>query len=281
MDEVQDREDVASIADGIGEKLSLDEFAEVHARLLQNVSKREEFSWVIAADLARIKEGRGFLVAGFRTLKEYVNGALSLEYNKALYFVRIHTWVASTGGLSELQRRGLQDIGWTKAKEIARAGEAGLAPAPKVDEWIELAKKSTFFDLKRTVDAMIESNRDELRQDKSYTFRVPADMVQVCEDALARAKALAKSDGGGGYLFGMMATDFLANDWGASAEEDMYRYFRKLERVLGVCIVAVKPKENRVVYQNENLDRLLAKGEEADGEEALGAPDAEMEAAHG
>ena len=80
----------------------------------------------------------------------------------------------------------------------------------------------------------------------------------IVADALERVKELSKSDKKGHNL-SMICTDFLAtNDFvgGSHAEETTARYLSKIEKLLGVRLVAVDVKTKDVVYGIGTLEKM-------------------------
>jgi hypothetical protein len=84
----------------------------------------------------------------------------------------------------------------------------------------------------------------------------------IVAEALERVKELSKSDKKGHNL-SMICTDFLAtNDFigGAHADETKARYLSKIEKLMGVRLVAVDVKSKDVVYGIGTLEKMSKAG---------------------
>jgi hypothetical protein len=114
--------------------------------------------------------------------------------------------------LSPIRKRQLEQIGWTKARELAKVArrdrqEFDCAP------WVHKASTMPREEFKRAVDHYLtgkETEPWEILYFKAYKSQLP-----VIEQALETAALMLGSDKSRGYCLEMICADFLA---GASLE---------------------------------------------------------------
>jgi len=109
--------------------------------------------------------------------------------------------------LTPLRKRELEQIGWTKARElakVARRDRQDFESAP----WVHKATTMPREEFKREVDRYLtgkESEPWELLYFKAYKSQLP-----VIEQALETAGLMLGSDKSRGYCLEMICADFLA-----------------------------------------------------------------------
>lgn len=118
---------------------------------INNIRKDMERNYLVLAELlAEVNDREYYLDYGFKTFAEYAEVELETKYRKAMYFVDI--WKRTKE--LKINKTKLQQIGWTKAKEIV-----GVMDEENAEELMDLAKgKST----KELQEAVAESYKGKL-----------------------------------------------------------------------------------------------------------------------
>jgi len=162
---------------------------------------------------------------------------------------------------------------------------AGFATRDSISLWIEKAKELTFEELKKVIQAskaaLADRNVDgEEReaQPSSQQSEVDASapkglqkpevlhtvqaglydaQMETWQSALSRAQGLTGSEKIGHNLE-LICQDFLANnDFSKDKEKDLDAYFSKVERRLGVLIIAIDPRSGKPVHGRELMWRMI------------------------
>jgi len=156
--------------------------------------------------LCEVRAGQYWRVDNVRSFDEFLERKFPESRRKAYYLMAIHEQ------LTPLRKRELEQIGWTKARElakVARRDRQGFESAP----WVHKATTMPREEFKREVDRYLtgkESESWELLYFKAYKSQLP-----VIEQALETAGLMLGSDKSRGYCLEMICADFLA---GASLE---------------------------------------------------------------
>jgi hypothetical protein len=109
--------------------------------------------------------------------------------------------------LTQIRKRELEQIGWTKARElakVARRDRQGFDSAP----WVHKASTMPREEFKREVDRYLtgkDTEPWEILYFKAYKSQLP-----VIEQALETAALMLGSDKSRGYCLEMICADFLA-----------------------------------------------------------------------
>jgi RNase P/RNase MRP subunit p29 len=105
---------------------------------------------------------------------KYIEEQLPVGYRKAMYLIDIYTkWRKY-----DLDVEKVQQIGWTKAQEIAR-----VMTAENAEELVKLAEDSTVSDLKETIKESYTGGSKEREAVKKITFK-----FRLTEDAGANVR---------------------------------------------------------------------------------------------
>jgi hypothetical protein len=156
--------------------------------------------------LCEVRAGQYWRVDNVRSFDEFLEMKFPESRRKAYYLMAIHEH------LTPIRKRDLEQIGWTKARElakVARRDRQGFDCAP----WVHKATTMPKEEFKREVDHYLtgkDTEPWEILYFKAYKSQLP-----VIEQALETAALMLASDKSRGYCLEMICADFLA---GASLE---------------------------------------------------------------
>jgi hypothetical protein len=151
--------------------------------------------------LCEVRAGQYWRVDNVRSFDEFLERKFPESRRKAYYLMAIHEQ------LTPIRKRELEQIGWTKARElakVARRDRQDFESAP----WVHKATTMPREEFKREVDRYLtgkESEPWELLYFKAYKSQLP-----VIEQALETAGLMLGSDKSRGYCLEMICADFLA-----------------------------------------------------------------------
>jgi hypothetical protein len=151
--------------------------------------------------LCEVRAGQYWRVDSVRSFDEFLERKFPESRRKAYYLMAIHEQ------LTPIRKRELEQIGWTKARElakVARRDRQDFESAP----WVHKATTMPREEFKREVDRYLtgkESEPWELLYFKAYKSQLP-----VIEQALETAGLMLGSDKSRGYCLEMICADFLA-----------------------------------------------------------------------
>ncbi len=117
-------------------------------------------------------------------LQLYIQEQLGMEYRKAMYLVDIYTKFSKAG----IHGDRVGEIGWTKAKEIAR-----VVNEENADALLEAASESTVNELKETIKESYSRDGKETRpvvKKTTFKFRLVAENGEAIEDYLLQAQEM-------------------------------------------------------------------------------------------
>lgn len=176
---------------------------------------------------------------------------------------------------------------------------AGVATQSSIALWLEKAKELTFEDLKmaiKTAKAVTagknidteerdqsapqsmsskDSDEGDEKDDENYAPKelpkpdewhtITGNMVdsqyEVYQAALKRAEGITKSEKVG-YNLDFICQDFLANNnFSNVKEKDRSAYLNKMERRLGLLLIAIDPNTGKPIHGRDLLWRLIAEGD--------------------
>jgi hypothetical protein len=151
--------------------------------------------------LCEVRAGQYWRVDNVRSFDEFLERKFPESRRKAYYLMAIHEH------LTPIRKRELEQIGWTKARElakVARRDRQGFDCAP----WVHKASTMPREEFKREVDRYLtgkETEPWEILYFKAYKSQLP-----VIEQALETAGLMLGSDKSRGYCLEMICADFLA-----------------------------------------------------------------------
>ena len=151
--------------------------------------------------LCEVRAGFYWRVDSVRSFDEFLERKFPESRRKAYYLMAIHEQ------LPRIQKRKLEQIGWTKARELAKVArreqqEFDCAP------WVHKATTMPREEFKREVDHYLtgkETEPWEILYFKAYKSQLP-----VIEQAIETAALMLGSDKSRGYCLEMICADFLA-----------------------------------------------------------------------
>jgi hypothetical protein len=110
---------------------------------------------------------------------------------------------------------------------------------------------------------------------KRFVFN--AEQLETVKLAIQRAAELSNSKSSGKNI-SLICLDFLSNnDFSSAKMEQRLRFVAKMEKLLGLRLVAVDPDMNEVLYGLSTLQALAAESATEDSEAEEGPPDAERQ----
>jgi hypothetical protein len=151
--------------------------------------------------LCEVRAGQYWRVDNVRSFDEFLERKFPESRRKAYYLMAIHEQ------LTPLRKRELEQIGWTKARElakVARRDRQGFESAP----WVHKATTMATDEFRREVNRYLtgkESEPWEILYFKAYKSQLP-----VIEQALETAGLMLGTDKSRGYCLEMICADFLA-----------------------------------------------------------------------
>lgn len=227
---------------------------------------------------------------GYDSFKDYAEQELGLHPKKAERLRRI--WFVLEVQMKDLDpalKQRIVNLGFSKVRELikiltARNAEALISEAESIgykqlesmvaDERRRLGVEEAVLGAEQAEDEAAEATEDgEEEEDRTdlqpteeeaeSTTRenfdlFPAQLVNV-RLALQRAAELCHSNKKGHQL-DLICTDFIAtNDSMAGDSDKRLRYIAKIERTLGLKLIAVDPEARDIIYGIESL-KLVADG---------------------
>ncbi len=151
--------------------------------------------------LCEVRAGQYWRVDNARSFDEFLERKFPESRRKAYYLMAIHEH------LTPIRKRELEQIGWTKARElvkVARRDRQEFESAP----WVHKASTMPREEFKREVDRYLtgkDTEPWEILYFKAYKSQLP-----VIEQALETAGMMLGSDKSRGYCLEMICADFLA-----------------------------------------------------------------------
>jgi hypothetical protein len=151
--------------------------------------------------LCEVRAGQYWRVDNVRSFDEFLERKFPESRRKAYYLMAIHEH------LTPIRKRELEQIGWTKARElakVARRDRQAFESAP----WVHKANTMPREEFKREVDRYLtgkETEAWEILYFKAYKSQLP-----VIERALETAGLMLGTDKSRGYCLEMICADFLA-----------------------------------------------------------------------
>jgi len=136
-----------------------------------------------------------------RSFDEFLERKFPESRRKAYYLMAIHEH------LTPIRKRELEQIGWTKARElakVARRERQGFESAP----WVQKATTMPREEFKREVDRYLTGKDTE--QWEIFCFKAYKSQLPVIEQALETAGLMLGTDKSRGYCLEMICADFLA-----------------------------------------------------------------------
>jgi hypothetical protein len=151
--------------------------------------------------LCEVRSGQYWRLERLKSFDEFLERRFPESRRKAYYIMTIHEH------LTRIPKGDLQQIGWTKARELVRVARADgqrFDCAP----WVHKARKLPREEFRRAVEQHVtgkESEPWELLYFKVYKSQLP-----VIERAIETVGLMLGADKSRGYCLEMICADFLA-----------------------------------------------------------------------
>jgi hypothetical protein len=171
----------------------------VHERDLQFVD--------LGRYLCEVRAGQYWRLEKMKSFDDFLEKRFPDSRRKAYYLMAIHE------NLTRVPKQQLREIGWTKARELAKVARREgqrFESAP----WVHKAQELPKEEFKREVERHLTGRNTEASE--LLYFRLFKSQLAVIEQALETASLMLGSDKSRGYCLEMICADFLA---GANLQE--------------------------------------------------------------
>lgn len=239
---------------------------------------------LVGGDGARATRQELFRKWGYGSFGEYAEKEVGIRKRSAENLRYAYFWFAITLDLPSQIVDQIKALGRSKVYQLS-----GFVTQDTITLWVDRAKDLTFDELKSAIKQAkavsagrmaditeLDPKGDGKEADPSSpALPKPEELHHVStalydgqfdtfESAMKRAKGLSGSDKMG-HNMELICQDFLANnDFGATAKKDVSGFLLKIERMLGVHLVAVDTSSGKAVYGAELLWKLIEERREAD-----------------
>jgi hypothetical protein len=157
--------------------------------------------------LCEVRAGQYWRLEKMKSFDDFLEKRFPDSRRKAYYLMAIHE------NLTRVPKQQLREIGWTKARELAKVARREgqrFESAP----WVHKAQELPKEEFKREVERHLTGRVTEASE--LLYFRLFKSQLAVIEQALETASLLLGSDKSRGYCLEMICADFLA---GANLQE--------------------------------------------------------------
>jgi len=157
--------------------------------------------------LCEVRAGQYWRLEKMKSFDDFIEKRFPDSRRKAYYLMAIHE------NLTRVPKQQLREIGWTKARELAKVARREgqrFESAP----WVHKAQELPKEEFKREVERHLTGRNTEASE--LLYFRLFKSQLAVIEQALETASLMLGSDKSRGYCLEMICADFLA---GANLQE--------------------------------------------------------------
>jgi len=157
--------------------------------------------------LCEVRAGQYWRLEKMKSFDDFLERRFPDSRRKAYYLMAIHE------NLTRVPKQQLREIGWTKARELAKVARREgqrFESAP----WVHKAQELPREEFKREVERHLTGRNTEASE--LLYFRLFKSQLAVVEQALETASLMLGSDKSRGYCLEMICADFLA---GANLQE--------------------------------------------------------------
>lgn len=219
---------------------------------------------------------------GYKNFGEYCEGEVGIRKRTGENIRYAYYWFTIQQPMPEAVINELVALGRSKVYLLS-----GVATKDNIALWLEKAKELTFENLKKAIQnakavASGKANDGEERDSSggggggggsdagdgkslpkpeqwhSVNAQMADSQFETWKAAISRAQNLTKSDKVGHNLE-LICQDFLSNnDFSNVKEKDMGAYISKMERRLGVLIIAIDPNTGKPVHGRDLLWRMMS-----------------------
>ena len=231
--------------------------------LIQNLSVSY---FELSRYLGEIQNKKLYKVWGYSSVQDWVTTEFNFQRRKAYYFVNIDNYFNKN--LKELLPEDKYDktietareIGWSKASVIAT--QKILTP-DNCEEVMDAAKNLSVDALTNKCRSIKEEAQVSLGNEDAPSPDLAPRMVsksykfteydkEIVDDAIGRAKEVMgdeKAKDG-------KALSFICADYDANAGVNIADYFSRIERILGLSLVAINDQNKKIVFGEDTMQRL-------------------------
>lgn len=190
---------------------------------------------------------------GYETFDLWVAEKLKFERRKAYYLVSI--W-ASLHVKAKLTKRKIEEMGWTKAKELQGLVKYDKLNAENADEWIEKANTMPTEELKAAVKKKTHPGQ-VVEIIKRFTIGLFEEQFKNWEAALETARKLTGSDKTP-HLIDVICLEFNANHVKEREDKEVLlnRLCASIEENFEVKVIVIDPKKKDVLYGEDEVKSL-------------------------
>jgi hypothetical protein len=157
--------------------------------------------------LCEVRAGQYWRLEKMKSFDDFLEKRFPGSRRKAYYLMAIHE------NLTRVPKQQLREIGWTKARELAKVARREgqrFESAP----WVHKAQELPKEEFKREVERHLTGRNTEASE--LLYFRLFKSQLAVIEQALETASLMLGTDRSRGYCLEMICADFLA---GANLQE--------------------------------------------------------------
>lgn len=151
--------------------------------------------------LCEVRAGQYWRLEKMKSFDDFLEKRFPDSRRKAYYLMAIHE------NLTRVPKQQLREIGWTKARELAKVARREgqrFESAP----WVHKAQELPKEEFKREVERHLTGRNTEASE--LLYFRLFKSQLAVVEQALETASLMLGSDKSRGYCLEMICADFLA-----------------------------------------------------------------------
>lgn len=225
---------------------------------------------------------------GYKNFGEYCEQEVGLQKRTGENLRFAYYWFTIQQPMPESVIDELMAIGRSKVYLLS-----GLATRDSIAIWMEKAKELTFEDLKKAIKLSkavsagrnVDNEEREMPEAAPSAFVPTADsgggkqlqkpealhtrqvglydaQLETWDTALSRAQGLTGSEKIG-HNMELICQDFLANnDFSKAKDKDRSAYISKMERRLGLLIIAIDPNSGKPVHGRDLLNRMMSAKDE-------------------
>jgi len=157
--------------------------------------------------LCEVRAGQYWRLEKMKSFDDFLERRFPDSRRKAYYLMAIHE------NLTRVPKQQLREIGWTKARELAKVARREgqrFESAP----WVHKAQELPKEEFRKEVERHLTGRNTE--SSELLYFRLFTSQLAVIEQALETASLMLGSDKSRGYCLEMICADFLA---GANLQE--------------------------------------------------------------
>ena len=180
---------------------------EILAWDLERVHERDLRFVDLGRYLCEVRAGQYWRLEKMKSFDDFLEKRFPGSRRKAYYLMAIHE------NLTRVPKQQLREIGWTKARELAKVARRE-GPRFESAPWVHKAQELPKEEFKREVERHLTGRNTEPAE--LLYFRLFKSQLAVIEQAIETASLMLGSDKSRGYCLEMICADFLA---GANLQE--------------------------------------------------------------